>query len=50
MVTKECLKRVIATFNDMALEEELSLKVATRLLEGKARVWWESLRAVPILG
>ncbi|XP_039119002.1 proline-rich protein 36-like [Dioscorea cayenensis subsp. rotundata] len=44
MVAKEWLKRVIATFDDMVLEEDLRLKVATRLLEGRARVWWESLK------
>ncbi|KAH7691842.1 Retroviral ribonuclease H protein [Dioscorea alata] len=44
LVAKEWLKRVIATFDDMVLDEVLRLKVATRLLEGIARVWWESLR------
>ncbi|XP_039143934.1 uncharacterized protein LOC120281061 [Dioscorea cayenensis subsp. rotundata] len=44
MVAKEWLKQVIATFDDMVLEEELRLKVATRLLDSRARVWWESLK------
>lgn len=49
MVAKEWLKRVIATFDDMVLEDELRLKVTTRLLESGARVWWES-RNDPIQG
>lgn len=44
MVAKEWLKRVIATFDNMVLEDEPRLQVATRLLEGRARVWWESLK------
>lgn len=32
-------KKVIDIFNDKVLEDELRLKVATRLLEGRAKVW-----------
>lgn len=45
MDAKEWLKRVIATFDDMVLNDELRLKVATRLLEGRARVLWDNLKS-----
>lgn len=38
MVAKEWLKRVIDTFDDMVLKDKVRLKVATRLLESRARV------------
>lgn len=38
MLAKKWLKRVIVTFDNMVPEYELRLKVATRLLEGRARV------------
>lgn len=44
MVAKEYLKRITATFNDMVLEDDLRVKVATRLLKDRARVWWENLK------
>lgn len=44
MVAKEWLKRVIATLDNMILKEKLRLKVTTTLLEGSARVWWDSLK------
>ncbi|XP_039115300.1 uncharacterized protein LOC120250538 [Dioscorea cayenensis subsp. rotundata] len=45
MIAKEWVKRVIATFDDMSLGGETRLRVATRLLEGRARIWWESLKS-----
>lgn len=37
-------KKVIDIFNDKVLEDKSRLKVATRLLEDRAKVWWESLK------
>lgn len=42
MISKEWLKRVIATFDDMGLDDEMRLKVVTRLLENREWIWWQS--------
>ncbi|KAH7685678.1 Zinc finger CCHC-type protein [Dioscorea alata] len=44
IAAKEWLKRLLATFEDMGIEDELKLKVAVRLLENRARIWWETLK------
>ena len=45
IVAKQWLKKVVATFDDMSLVDELKLKVAIRLLDKRASVWWENLRS-----
>ncbi|XVF07246.1 hypothetical protein REPUB_Repub06bG0122200 [Reevesia pubescens] len=44
VVAKNWLKRVTNTVNDMGLDDESKLKVATRLLEQSATTWWENLK------
>ena len=41
---KEWLKRVLTTFEDMGIEDDLKLKVAVRLLQSRASTWWETLK------
>lgn len=45
MISKEWIKRMIVTIDDMSLGTEMRLRVATRLLEGRSRIWWESLKS-----
>lgn len=45
MISKEWIKRMIVTIDDMSLGTEMRLRVATRLLEGRAQIWWESLKS-----
>lgn len=35
---------MIATFNYMSLGLEMRHRVATRLLESRAQIWWERLK------
>ena len=44
VVARNWLKRVSDTFNDMELDDELKLKVATRLIEKSAATWWDNLK------
>ena len=45
IVAKQWLKKVVATFDDMSLVDELKLEVAIRLLDKGGSVWWENLRS-----
>ena len=38
IVAKQWQKKVVATFDDMSLEDDLKLKVATKLLDKRASV------------
>ena len=44
VVEKNWLKRVFDTLNDMKLDDELKLKVATRLIDKSAATWWDNLK------
>jgi len=41
---KEWVQQVSDTLQDILLDDELKLIVATRLLKGRAKVWWANLR------
>ena len=38
------LKRVLDILTDMKLDDELKLRVATRLLDKSITVWWDNLK------
>ena len=44
-MAKQWQKKVVATFVDMSLVDDLKLKVAIRLLDKRASVWSENLRS-----
>lgn len=44
MVAKNWLKMVPGTCEDMGLVDEMKMKVAVRLLENEAKIWWENLK------
>ena len=44
VVAKNWLKRVSDTLTDMELNEELQLKIATRLFDKSATIWWDNLK------
>ena len=44
VVARNWLKRVSDTLNDMELDDELKLKVATRLIDKSAATWWDNLK------
>ena len=44
IVAKNWLKKVSDTIVDMELEDNLKLKVATRLLDKSATTWWKNLK------
>ena len=51
VVTKNRMKKITDTMIDMELEDNLKLKVATRLMDKSAATWWENLKlrtTVPI--
>ena len=51
IVARNWLKRVSDTLNDMELDDELKLKVATRLIDKSIATWWDNLKlrvSVPI--
>ena len=51
IVAKNWIKKVSDTMVDMELEDTLKLRVATRLLDQSATIWWENLKlrtSVPI--
>ncbi|WRX29416.1 Reverse transcriptase domain - like 10 [Theobroma cacao] len=41
-VAKDWINYVSETFSDMGLDDDMKLMVATRLLEKRARTWWNS--------
>ena len=44
VVVRNWLKRVSDTLNDMELDDELKLKVTTRLIDKSAATWWDNLK------
>ncbi|EOY31713.1 Gag protease polyprotein [Theobroma cacao] len=42
---KDWINQVSKTLFDMRLEDEMKLIVATRLLEKRARTWWNSVKS-----
>ncbi|WRX10634.1 Retrotransposon gag domain - like 10 [Theobroma cacao] len=42
---KDWVIQVSETLTDMGLDDEMKLKVATRLFEKKARTWWNSVKS-----
>ena len=44
IVAKYWIKKVSDTMVDMELEDTLKLRVATRLLDQSAAIWWENLK------
>ena len=41
---KNWLKRVSGILTDMKLDNELKLRVATRLMDKSAATWWDNLK------
>ena len=51
IVAKNWMKKIIDTMVDMELEDNLKLKLASRLMDKSAATWWENLKlrtTVPI--
>ena len=44
VVDKNWLKRVTDTLTDMKLNDNLKLKVATRLMDKSATIWWDNFK------
>ena len=44
VVARNWLKRVSDTLNDMELDYDLKLKVATRLIDKSTATWWDNLK------
>ena len=44
VVARNQLKKVSDILNDMELDDELKLKVATRLIDKSAVTWWDNLK------
>ena len=44
VATKNWLKRVSNILTDIELDNELKLRVATRLLDKSAIVWWDNMK------
>ena len=44
IAAKNSLKRVSDTLTNMKLDDELKLRVATRLLDKSASTWWDNLK------
>ncbi|XP_017972677.1 PREDICTED: uncharacterized protein LOC108661200 [Theobroma cacao] len=44
-VAKDWINQVSETLSDMRLDDDLKLMVATRLLEKRARTWWNSVKS-----
>ena len=44
VVVRNWLKKVSDTLNDMELDDELKLKVATRLIDKNEATWWDNLK------
>ena len=41
---KNWLKRVSDTLTNMELDDKLKLRVATRLIDKNAAIWWDNLK------
>ncbi|EOY32140.1 Gag protease polyprotein [Theobroma cacao] len=46
---KDWINQVLETLSDMRLEDEMKLIVAMRLLEKRARTWWNSVKSSSII-
>ena len=46
VVVKIWLKRVSDTLTDIELDDELKLRVATRLIDKSATTWWDNLKLI----
>ena len=44
IAVKNLLKRISDTLIDMELDDELKLRVATRLMDKSAATWWDNLK------
>ena len=44
IVAKNWMKKVTDTMVDMELEDNLKLRVATRLMDKSATTWWDNLK------
>ena len=44
VAAKNWLKRVSNTLTDMKLEDDLKLRVATRLIDKSVATWWDNLK------
>ncbi|EOY19000.1 Gag protease polyprotein [Theobroma cacao] len=44
-VAKDWINQVSETLSDMGLDDDMKLMVATRLLEKRARTWWNSVKS-----
>ena len=44
MVGKNWLKRVSDTLTDMELDDELKLRMTTKLLDKSVAIWWDNLK------
>ena len=44
VLAKNWLKRVFDTLTDMELDDDLKLRMATRLFDKSAATWWENLK------
>ena len=44
VAAKNWLKRVFDTLIDMELENDLKLRVATRLIDMSIAIWWDNLK------
>ena len=44
VVAKNWLKKVSNTLKDMELDDELKLRVATRLIDKSVATWWDNLK------
>ena len=44
VVARNWLKKVFDTLTDMELDENLKLRVATRLIDKSATTWWDNLK------
>ena len=44
VVARNWLKRVSDTLTDMKLNDELMFKMATRLIDKSAAIWWDNLK------
>ena len=50
MVARNWLKRVFDTLTDMDIEDDLKLKVASRLIDKSAATWWNYETSVYCFG
>ena len=44
VIINNLLKRVLNTLTNMELDDELKLRVATRLIDKSAATWWDNLK------